>query len=79
MSASDPVAAHAAPPDPGLVRGLVLGIDLGTTHSLVAVCDEAGPRVLADESGRVLLPSVARLAAGSAPIVGEAARAEAGA
>ena len=79
MSASDPVAAHAAPPDPGLVRGLVLGIDLGTTHSLVAVCDEAGPRVLADESGRVLLPSVARLVAGSAPIVGEAARAEAGA
>ncbi|MGA0174018.1 MAG: Fe-S protein assembly chaperone HscA [Phycisphaerales bacterium] len=52
---------------------------MGTTHSLVAVCDEAGPRVLADESGRVLLPSVARLVSGSAPIVGEAARAEAGA
>ena len=57
---------------------LVLGIDLGTTHSLVAVCDRSGPRVLADESGRPLLPSVARLEAGSPPVLGEAARAAAG-
>lgn len=37
-----------------------IGIDLGTTHSLVA-CDIDGKvQVLADESGEVLLPSVVR-------------------
>ena len=38
----------------------IVGIDLGTTHSLVAICDDAGPRVLLDEQGRALLPSVVR-------------------
>jgi len=38
----------------------IVGIDLGTTNSLVAICDERGPRVLADDSGRALLPSVVR-------------------
>jgi molecular chaperone DnaK (HSP70) len=38
----------------------IIGIDLGTTNSLVAVCDERGPRVLPDASGRRLLPSVVR-------------------
>ncbi len=40
---------------------IIVGIDLGTTNSLVAVCDERGPRVLADSEGRALLPSVVRL------------------
>lgn len=40
---------------------LIVGIDLGTTNSLVAICDERGPRVIADEQGRALLPSVVRL------------------
>jgi molecular chaperone DnaK (HSP70) len=39
---------------------VILGIDLGTTNSLVAICDERGPRVLADETGQRLLPSVVR-------------------
>ena len=42
----------------------VIGIDLGTTNSLVAYCDEKGPRVLTDqpdESGGGLLPSVVRI------------------
>ncbi|MGA1057877.1 MAG: Fe-S protein assembly chaperone HscA [Phycisphaerales bacterium] len=74
MSDSDSASAHSPPTE----RDLVLGIDLGTTHSLVAVCDDSGPRVRADESGRSLLPSVARLMEASTPIVGDEARRSAG-
>ncbi len=38
----------------------IIGIDLGTTNSLVAICDASGPRVLADPAGQELLPSVVR-------------------
>ncbi len=38
-------------------RDIVLGIDLGTTNSLVAVCDEAGPRILRDAGGEGRVPS----------------------
>jgi len=38
----------------------IIGIDLGTTNSLVAFCDAAGPRILPDEEGRNLVPSVVR-------------------
>ena len=55
----------------------IVGIDLGTTHSLVAICDEAGPRVLLDEQGRALLPSVVRFLHGEKPIVGWQAKNEA--
>ncbi len=51
---------------------MVVGIDLGTTNSLVAVCDEAGPRVLVDDDGQALLPSVVRF--GSEIVVGRRAR-----
>jgi molecular chaperone DnaK (HSP70) len=43
---------------------VIVGIDLGTTNSLVAVCDARGPRVIEDERGRALLPSVVRYDAG---------------
>ena len=43
---------------------IVVGIDLGTTNSLVAHVDEKTPRVLADEDGNVLVPSVISLADG---------------
>jgi len=57
---------------------LIIGIDLGTTNSLVALCDERGPRILPDAQGRALLPSVVRLAPqDEAPIVGFDARAHA--
>ena len=55
----------------------IVGIDLGTTHSLVAICDEAGPRVLLDEQGRALLPSVVRFLHGEKSIVGWQAKNEA--
>lgn len=53
-------------------QGLIVGIDLGTTNSLVALCDERGPRVLTDEQGRALLPSVVRYDA--AVVVGHDAK-----
>ena len=52
----------------------IVGIDLGTTHSLVAVCDSAGPRILSDSQGRQLLPSAVRFLQGAKPVVGHAAR-----
>ncbi|ONN66533.1 MULTISPECIES: Fe-S protein assembly chaperone HscA [Herbaspirillum] len=41
-------------------RRLAIGIDLGTTNSLVATVRNSIPEVLADDDGRVLLPSVVR-------------------
>lgn len=38
-------------------RRLAVGIDLGTTHSLVAAVRSSVPEVLPDEKGRLLLPS----------------------
>jgi molecular chaperone DnaK len=52
----------------------IIGIDLGTTNSLVAICDERGPRILPGDHGAAILPSMVRFAADAAPIVGDAAR-----
>jgi len=41
-------------------RRLAIGIDLGTTNSLVATVRNSIPEVLGDDDGRVLLPSVVR-------------------
>ena len=38
-------------------RGLLAGIDLGTSNSVVAVVEEGLPRVLPDEAGCITLPS----------------------
>ncbi|WP_428422189.1 Fe-S protein assembly chaperone HscA [Methylibium sp.] len=54
---------------------LAVGIDLGTTNSLVATLRSGVPTVLADEHGRTLLPSVVHYAEGGGIIVGDAARA----
>ncbi|MEW6199564.1 MAG: Hsp70 family protein [Planctomycetota bacterium] len=43
---------------------LILGIDLGTTFSLVAYVDEAGPHVIRDENGDGRVPSVIGLTPG---------------
>ena len=42
---------------------LAIGIDLGTTHSLVAALRHGMPECLPDEQGRVLFPSVVRYTA----------------
>ncbi len=39
---------------------LAIGIDLGTTHSLVATVKSGQPEIIHDEFGRALLPSVVR-------------------
>lgn len=50
---------------------MIVGIDLGTTNSLIGVMEAGFPVLLADAEGRRLTPSVVHFAAdGSAPIVG---------
>src|SRR5688572_13993104 len=52
----------------------IVGIDLGTTNSLVAMVDAGIPLVIADAEGRRLTPSVVHVPdAGAAPVVGHAA------
>ena len=41
-------------------RRIAVGIDLGTTHSLVAAVRNGVPECLPDDQGRVILPSVVR-------------------
>ncbi len=49
-------------PDPHEERDeIAIGIDLGTTHSLVAITIEGHPYLLRDESGEARLPSVVHL------------------
>ncbi|MBS0195910.1 MAG: Hsp70 family protein [Planctomycetes bacterium] len=55
---------------------IIVGIDLGTTNSLVAICDERGPRVLNDADGQALVPSVVRYEDGRT-IVGRVAKEQA--
>ena len=52
----------------------IVGIDLGTTNSLVATVDSGIPYVIADAEGRRLTPSVVHWASrDAAPLVGNAA------
>ncbi len=53
---------------------LAVGIDLGTTNSLVATVRSAVATVLADEAGRLLLPSVVHYGDEDRVLVGDAAR-----
>jgi Fe-S protein assembly chaperone HscA len=59
----------------GEVReGPVVGIDLGTTNSLVAIAHGRNPEILPDSEGRRLIPSVVSLASDGSLLVGEGAR-----
>ena len=49
-------------------RRIAIGIDLGTTHSLVASVRNGLPECLPDDQGRVLLPSVVRYLEGRTKI-----------
>ncbi|HBT33203.1 MAG TPA: Fe-S protein assembly chaperone HscA [Pusillimonas sp.] len=55
-------------------RKLAVGIDLGTTHSLVAAVRSSVPEALPDEQERVLLPSVVRFLPDEGMQVGYEAR-----
>ena len=52
----------------------IVGIDLGTTNSEIAIYRDGRPEVLADEQGRVILPSVVGLTETGELLVGEEAR-----
>jgi molecular chaperone HscA len=49
---------------------LAIGIDLGTTNSVVAVSDKNNPEILRDEDGRALVPSTIAYAPDGSFIVG---------
>jgi len=58
-------------------RRLAVGIDLGTTHSLVATVKSGAAECLPDSQGRVLLPSIVRYGPGREVEVGFEAQASA--
>jgi molecular chaperone HscA len=53
-------------------RGMAVGIDLGTTNTVIAIATDQLVAVVRDEEGRALLPSV--VAYGDEVVVGEEAR-----
>jgi Fe-S protein assembly chaperone HscA len=55
-------------------RAPVVGIDLGTTNSLVAFMDLTGPKVIAGAGGERLVPSVVYASPSGEMLVGEPAR-----
>src|SRR5687767_669332 len=55
-------------------RRLAVGIDLGTTYSLVAAIRDGVPKVIPDERGETLLPSIVRYRADGNVEVGIPAR-----
>jgi molecular chaperone HscA len=63
-------------PDPHQ-RRIAIGIDLGTTHSLVAAVRNGVAECLPDESGKVILPSAVRYLPEGKRQIGAAALAEA--
>jgi len=63
-------------PDPHQ-RRIAVGIDLGTTHSLVAAVRHGVAECLPDSTGRVILPSVVRYLAGQGRQIGHDAQAAA--
>lgn len=58
-------------------RDIIVGIDLGTTNSLVAVFDATGPRVIRDEMGESRVPSVLAFSAEGQVTIGWEAKAHA--
>ena len=51
----------------------IVGIDLGTTNSLIGIMDAGFPILLADAAGERLTPSVVHFPADGEPVVGHAA------
>ncbi len=55
-------------------KSKIVGIDLGTTNSLVAYMDLTGPKIVEDVEGRKIVPSVVSLSQDGKLIAGETAR-----
>ena len=67
------ISEPGASPDPHQ-RRIAVGIDLGTTHSLVAAVRHGVAECLPDAQGRVILPSVVRYLEGGRRQIGHEAR-----
>ena len=52
----------------------IVGIDLGTTNSAIAVVEAGMPGLLADAEGHRLLPSVVHYPKSGEPVTGRAAQ-----
>ena len=55
----------------------IIGIDLGTTNSVVAVMEGGEPRVIVNADGHRVTPSVVAFTEGGERLVGQAARRQA--
>ncbi len=55
-------------------KSKIVGIDLGTTNSLIAYMDLTGPRIIEDANGRNIVPSVVSLTSDGKLVAGEPAR-----
>jgi len=55
-------------------KSKIVGIDLGTTNSLVAYLDLTGPKIIEDAEGRKIVPSVVSLTENGRLVAGETAR-----
>jgi Fe-S protein assembly chaperone HscA len=55
-------------------KSKIVGIDLGTTNSLVAYLDLTGPKIIEDAAGRKIVPSVVSLNEDERLVAGETAR-----
>ncbi|MDH5773153.1 MAG: Hsp70 family protein, partial [Rhodospirillaceae bacterium] len=62
-------------PEPHATKSeLAVGIDLGTTNSVVAISSEGKPEVIRDNDGTALVPSIVAYAPDGSPIVGTLAK-----
>ncbi len=55
-------------------KSKIVGIDLGTTNSLVAVMELTGPEIIEDSEGRKIVPSIVSLSSEGQLVAGETAR-----
>ena len=57
---------------------MIVGIDLGTTNSLIGVIEKGRPRLFKSDKNRTLVPSVVYFPENSAPVVGDEAQSKQG-
>jgi molecular chaperone DnaK len=60
-----------------MAKNRIIGIDLGTTNSVVAIMEGGEPRVIVNSEGHRLTPSVVAFTEGGERLVGQAARRQA--
>ena len=53
---------------------LAVGIDLGTTNSVVAIAREGKPAALHDETGKAMVPSIVAYPSSGGVLIGDEAR-----